>query len=113
MVLAVVPGVNPLAGAAAGTKSATDRRFVRYAFAAWPPETGDNKPAESKPGGTRPTTPVPEPARPGSEAEEQGARTTLSPAPAERPPRRSRTSNGPRASVLVPEKKPGAALRAF
>jgi hypothetical protein len=48
------------------------------------PATDDNKPAESKPGGTRPTTPAPEPARPGSEAEKQGVRTALPPAPAEK-----------------------------
>src|ERR1700730_495550 len=48
------------------------------------PATDDNKPAGSKPGGTRPTTPAPEPARPGPEAEKQGARTALPPAPAEK-----------------------------
>jgi len=40
-------------------------------------------PAESKPGGTRPTTPAPEPARPDAEAQKAGAPTALPPAPAE------------------------------
>ena len=44
----------------------------------------DNKPAESKPGGTRPTNPAPEPARPAPEAERQGAKAALPPAPAEK-----------------------------
>ena len=41
-------------------------------------------PAESKPGGTRPTTPAPEPARPDAEAQKSGAPTALPPAPAEK-----------------------------
>jgi hypothetical protein len=41
-------------------------------------------PAESKPGGTRPTTPAPEPARPDAEAQQAGARPALPPAPAEK-----------------------------
>jgi hypothetical protein len=49
------------------------------------PATNDsNKPAESKPGGTRPTTPAPEPAQPAPQAEKQGARSALPPAPAEK-----------------------------
>jgi hypothetical protein len=43
-----------------------------------------NAPAESKPGGTRPTTPAPEPARPDAEAQKQGAKPALPPAPAEK-----------------------------
>lgn len=48
--------------------------------------TGQNPspPAESKPGGTRPTTPAPEPARPDPEARKQGAPAALPPAPAEK-----------------------------
>jgi hypothetical protein len=42
------------------------------------------KPAESKPGGTRPTTPAPEPARPNPEAQAEGAKPALPPAPAEK-----------------------------
>ena len=41
-------------------------------------------PAESKPGGTRPTTPAPEPARPDAEAQKEGAKPALPPAPAEK-----------------------------
>jgi len=43
-----------------------------------------DKPAESKPGGTRPTTPAPEPAHSDSQAEQQGAKAALPPAPAEK-----------------------------
>ena len=42
------------------------------------------KPAESKPGGTRPTTPAPEPARPEPAAQQEGAKPALPPAPAEK-----------------------------
>src|SRR3954469_4646598 len=41
-------------------------------------------PAESKPGGTRPTTPAPEPARPEPAAQQGGATPALPPAPAEK-----------------------------
>jgi predicted lipid-binding transport protein (Tim44 family) len=41
-------------------------------------------PAESKPGGTRPTTPAPEPARPSAAAEQDGAKGALPAAPAEK-----------------------------
>jgi len=46
-------------------------------------ESGD-KPAESKPGGTRPTTPAPEPARPDAQAQQEGAKAALPPAPPEK-----------------------------
>ena len=49
------------------------------------PAPGDNnKPAEAKPGGTRPTDPAPEPANPGPQAEKKGAKQVLPPAPAEK-----------------------------
>jgi outer membrane biosynthesis protein TonB len=48
-----------------------------------PPEN-QNKPAESKPGGERPTTPPPEPARPDTQQQKQGAQPVLPPAPAEK-----------------------------
>jgi hypothetical protein len=48
-----------------------------------PPDTR-SKPAESKPGGERPTTPAPEPARPDAEAQKNGAQPVLPPAPAEK-----------------------------
>ena len=41
-------------------------------------------PAESMPGGTRPTTPAPEPARPDPDAQKAGAKPALPPAPAEK-----------------------------
>ena len=40
--------------------------------------------AESKPGGERPTTPAPEPARPDAQAQKDGATPTLPAAPAEK-----------------------------
>jgi uncharacterized iron-regulated membrane protein len=48
-----------------------------------PPADQDKPPAESKPGGERPTTPAPEPARPDAEAQKAGAQPALPPAPAE------------------------------
>jgi uncharacterized iron-regulated membrane protein len=48
-----------------------------------PPEKKD-VPAESRPGGTRPTTPAPEPARPDPDAQKSGAQPALPPAPAEK-----------------------------
>jgi hypothetical protein len=49
-----------------------------------PPPPQDNAPAESKPGGARPTTPAPEPARPDVRAQKEGASPALPPAPAEK-----------------------------
>ncbi|HLZ05423.1 MAG TPA: hypothetical protein VKR55_25150 [Bradyrhizobium sp.] len=49
-----------------------------------PTPNPSNTPAESKPGGTRPTTPAPEPAQPNAEAQKQGAKPALPPAPAEK-----------------------------
>ncbi|MGY3618598.1 hypothetical protein [Bradyrhizobium sp. USDA 10063] len=48
-----------------------------------PPEP-QTKPAESKPGGDRPTTPAPQPARPDPDALKAGAQPALPPAPAEK-----------------------------
>jgi hypothetical protein len=48
------------------------------------PAPQDNTPAQSKPGGERPTTPAPEPARPDAEAQKTGAAPALPPAPAEK-----------------------------
>jgi hypothetical protein len=44
----------------------------------------DKAPAESKPGGERPTTPAPQPARPDADAQKAGAQPALPPAPAEK-----------------------------
>jgi hypothetical protein len=48
------------------------------------PADQDKLPAESKPGGERPTTPAPEPARPDAQAQKAGATPALPPAPAEK-----------------------------
>jgi hypothetical protein len=48
------------------------------------PSTSNSAPAESKPGGERPTTPAPEPARPDAQAQKDGATAALPPAPAEK-----------------------------
>ena len=48
------------------------------------PADQDKPPAESKPGGDRPTTPAPEPARPDAQAQKAGATPALPPAPAEK-----------------------------
>jgi hypothetical protein len=50
-----------------------------------PAAPGDgNMPAESKPGGERPTTPAPQPARPDAQAQQGGAPAALPAAPAEK-----------------------------
>jgi hypothetical protein len=49
-----------------------------------PSTTTNDTPAESKPGGTRPTTPAPEPATPTADAQKEGAKAALPPAPAEK-----------------------------
>jgi hypothetical protein len=49
-----------------------------------PADQDKTPPAESKPGGERPTTPAPEPARPDAQAQKKGARPVLAPAPAEK-----------------------------
>lgn len=48
------------------------------------PHTDHAPPAESKPGGTRPTTPAPEPARPEESDPPRDAPAALPPAPAEK-----------------------------
>ena len=48
------------------------------------PTPTNSVPAESKPGGDRPTTPAPEPARPDADAQKSGAQPALPPAPAEK-----------------------------
>ena len=48
------------------------------------PASDQNGLAESKPGGTRPTTPAPEPARPDADAQKAGAQPALPSAPAEK-----------------------------
>lgn len=67
------------------------RGEIHFAQATQPTETQpsvpagrSDGPAESKPGGTRPTTPAPEPARPDADAQKAGAKPALPPAPAEK-----------------------------
>jgi hypothetical protein len=48
------------------------------------PPSQNTAPAESKPGGERPTTPAPEPATPDAQAQKDGATPVLPPAPAEK-----------------------------
>lgn len=69
----------------------TERYFVNRSHAADAaatsqpsPPPADARPAESKPGGTRPTTPAPEPARPQEETPPRDAPAALPPAPAEK-----------------------------
>jgi hypothetical protein len=49
-----------------------------------PDSTTGTAPAESKPGGERPTTPAPEPAHPNVEAQKDGVKPALPVAPAEK-----------------------------
>ena len=49
-----------------------------------PPSEQDKAPAESKPGGERPTTPAPEPAHPDVQAQKEGAKPALPSAPPEK-----------------------------
>jgi hypothetical protein len=48
------------------------------------PADSSKVPADSEPGGARPTTPAPEPARPDAKAQQEGAQPALPPAPAEK-----------------------------
>lgn len=48
------------------------------------PAGQERGPAESTPGGTRPTTPAPEPARPDADAQKAGSAPALPAAPAEK-----------------------------
>ncbi|HLI98372.1 MAG TPA: hypothetical protein VKT76_01530 [Bradyrhizobium sp.] len=48
------------------------------------PPSENNAPAEAKPGGTRPTTPAPEPATPTAKSQQEGAKAALPPAPPEK-----------------------------
>jgi hypothetical protein len=75
----VVAGV-----AISGLSIAQIRAHDRMHLAQAPTPSPSNSPAESKPGGTRPTTPAPEPATPKPEAQKEGAKPALPPAPAEK-----------------------------
>ena len=74
-----------IAGVAiSGLSLAQIRAHDRVQLAQAPSPSPSNTPAESKPGGTRPTTPAPEPAQPKADAQKQGAQPALPPAPAEK-----------------------------
>ena len=73
----VIAGVA-IAGLSIAQIRAQDRVHVAQA------PTPSPAPAESTPGGTRPTTPAPEPAQPKPEAQKEGAKAALPPAPAEK-----------------------------
>ena len=63
---------------------ARDRGHLAQATPAPQTSPSVDKPAESEPGGTRPTTPAPEPAQPNPAAQKEGAKPALPPAPAEK-----------------------------
>lgn len=71
-------------GLSPGRLHAADLRWAADSGQQSAPAAERDKPAESKPGGTRPTTPAPEPAHPDPEAEKQGVKAPLPPAPAEK-----------------------------
>jgi len=75
----VVAGVA-ISGFSLARIRANDRMHLAQA----PTPSSSNTPAESKPGGTRPTTPAPEPATPKPEAQKEGAKPALPPAPSEK-----------------------------
>jgi len=79
-ILAVLAYVPPIETAAADLHFAQASPPVQ----ASPPDATPSPPAEAKPGGTRPTTPAPEPATPTAEAQKEGAKSALPPAPAEK-----------------------------
>jgi hypothetical protein len=74
-----------IAGVAiSGLSLAQIRAHDRVQLAQAPTPSPGNTPAESTPGGARPTTPAPEPAQPKPEAQKEGAQPALPPAPAEK-----------------------------
>jgi len=75
----VIAGVA-ISGLSIAKIRTNDRMHVAQA----PTPSPSTTPAESKPGGTRPTTPAPEPATPKPEAQKEGAKPALPPAPAEK-----------------------------
>ena len=82
----VVAGVA-IAGLAIRQINATDSEQMAQATQPLQPSPEPHKttpPAESKPGGDRPTTPAPQPAHPDDDAQKAGAKPVLPPAPAEK-----------------------------
>jgi hypothetical protein len=81
----LVAAMMIIAGVAiSGLSLAQIRAHDRVQLAQAPTPSPSTPPAESTPGGTRPTTPAPEPATPKPEAQKQGAQPALPPAPAEK-----------------------------
>ena len=79
----LVAAMMIVAGVAiSGFSLAQIRAHDRMHFAQAP--TPSPTPADSTPGSTRPTTPAPEPATPKPEAQKEGAKPALPPAPAEK-----------------------------
>jgi hypothetical protein len=71
----VIVGVSVSQMSTAGVVQAqVDRQLTQQT-----PSGRDSPPAESQPGGTRPTTPAPEPARPQNNQDGEGATTGTSP----------------------------------
>ncbi len=87
MAVALVAGGLAISGLSLARIATSDHRLAQVTPPAAPaaddPAVKD-APAEAKPGGTRPTTPAPEPARPGADARKAGAESALPPAPAEK-----------------------------
>ena len=83
---AMVAGGLAISGAALAELSADDRQLAQATqpLQSSPTTAPNNAPAESKPGGARPTTPAPEPATPDAQAQKDGAKPVLPPAPAEK-----------------------------
>jgi hypothetical protein len=75
-----------ISGVAVTELSAGDRQIAQATqpLQSSPSTAPNNPPAESKPGGARPTTPAPEPATPDAQAQKDGAKPALPPAPAEK-----------------------------
>jgi len=74
-----------IAGVAiSGLSLAQIRAHDRMQLAQAPTPSPSDTPAEATPGCTRPTTPAPEPAQPTADAQKQGAKPALPPAPAEK-----------------------------
>jgi hypothetical protein len=75
-----------ISGVAVTELSAGDRQVAQATqpLQSSPSTAPNNAPAESKPGGARPTTPAPEPATPDAQAQKDGAQPVLPPAPAEK-----------------------------
>ena len=83
--IAVGTAISAFALAEIGaSRSTTELAQATQQVPSSPPNAQGDVPAEPKPGGTRPTTPAPEPARPDPDAQKAGSQPSLPPAPAEK-----------------------------